>query len=164
VQASLPRPFLRDAREPDAEEILALWRELMALHVQIDPRFELADRADERFLSYLDLAQNRDDYCVRVATLNHGVVGFSVSCVLPNSPVYAKRWIGYINDLCVSSSHRRQGIGRMLVQDAAEWLRGAGAESIEVYIALANEPARRFWRRVGGQDYLERLALDLGPS
>lgn len=148
------------ARDDDSPLLLELWRELMDHHQRIDPRFRLAPNADDRFLAYLDLARSRDDYRVRVASWDDAPVGFTVACVLPNSPVYRARWIGYINDLCVTSRLRRRGIGRLLVDDATRWLRAFGADTIEVYVAHANTEARAFWRRVGGRDYLERLSLD----
>ena len=84
-----------------------------------------------------------------------------MACVLPNSPVYRARYVGYINDLCVTRGARGQGIGTRLVEDAVRWLRQEGADSVEVYVAHENHGARKFWRRVGGRAYLERLALDL---
>ncbi|MEL7240335.1 MAG: hypothetical protein AAGK78_15865, partial [Planctomycetota bacterium] len=100
---------VRDAEPGDYQGLLALWRELMDLHVRLDGRFELAEQANQRFRHYIDVAMTREDYCVRVAEVGGSPVGFSVSCVLPNSPVYKTRWIGYINDLCVASKVRRQG-------------------------------------------------------
>lgn len=152
---------VRDAEDRDFPELLVLWRELMAVHTELDPRFALADDADERFESYVDTAIHRDDYRVRLAMLGHRVVGFAISCILPNSPVYRAEWIGYVNDLCVTASVRRRGVGDKLVADAVDWLRRAGAESIEVYVAHENKLAQRFWRGVGARDYLDRLSLDL---
>ena len=152
---------LRTARDEDQPELLVLWRELMDLHVRLDPRFALSDDADERFEAYVDTAIHRDDYLVRLALLGHRAVGFSVSCILPNSPVYRAQWIGYVNDLCVAERVRGRGVGEVLVHDAVSWLTRSGAETVEVYVAAANEGARRFWRRMGGEEYLERLSLDL---
>lgn len=154
--------LLRSAEDQDFDALLGLWRELMDLHVELDPRFALSDNADQRFFSYLDTARAREDYRVRLAEQDDRIIGFAISCVLPNSPVYRARWIGYINDLCVTASMRRQGVGEILVQDAVDWLRACGAESVEVYVAHHNQVARRFWRRIGGREYLERLSIDLG--
>ena len=134
----------------------------MDLHVEVDPRFALADQANQRFRSYIDTAITREDYRVRIAEHDGQAAGFSVSCVLPNSPVYKTRWIGYINDLCVTRALRRRGVGRVLVRDAAAWLRRYGAESVEVYVAHHNNDAREFWSGVGGQPYLHRISLDVG--
>jgi ribosomal protein S18 acetylase RimI-like enzyme len=87
-------------------------------------------------------------------------VGFAVCCILPNSPVYRARWIGYINDLCVTERMRGRGIGEFLVRDSVKWLKDSGADSIEVYVAHKNDGAQRFWRRVGGRDYLDRMSID----
>ena len=152
---------LRCAEDEDFAALLSLWRELMDMHVDLDPRFDLSENADQRFFSYLDTARSREDYRVRIAEVGGKIVGFAISCVLPNSPVYRARWIGYINDLCVTGSMRRRGLGELLVQDAVDWLLACGAESVEVYVAHHNEVARRFWRRIGGREYLERLSIDL---
>jgi ribosomal protein S18 acetylase RimI-like enzyme len=152
---------LRNAKDSDFGVLRDLWRELMDLHVELDPRFTLSDNADQRFFNYLETARSREDYRVRIAAVGDRPVGFAISCVLPNSPVYRARWIGYINDLCVTDSMRRRGIGELLVRDAVDWLRANGAETVEVYVACYNEGAQRFWRRIGGREYLERLSLDL---
>lgn len=162
--SSLPSDeiHVRPAIVHDAAELLQLWQELMELHVSLDDRFALADRAHERFLGYLDLARSRDDYQVLIADHPAGPVGFVIACVLPNSPVYRARWIGYINDLCVTDAWRGRGVGRMLVDEAVAWLRHRGADSVEVYVAHRNPRAIQFWKRMGGREYLQRLTL--GPS
>ncbi len=159
-----PSTVVRDAGPADYEVLLSMWRELMDLHVELDPRFALAGHADKRFKSYVDTAMSRKDYRVRLAELEGRPAGFSVACVLPNSPVYETRWIGYINDLCVTRSMRRMGVGRLLVNDAVSWLRKNGAESVEVYVADHNREALAFWHGMGGQPYLHRLSLDIHGS
>ncbi len=156
-----PGVVLRDAQESDDDALIGLWHELMAHHLSFDARFALSDDADRRFRDYLATARTRDDYRARVATVQGRALGFSVACVLPNSPIYLSRWIGYINDLVVTGSARRQGIGELLVRDAVQWLVDCGAESVEIYVAHQNSSGRQFWQRMGAQPYLERLTLDL---
>ena len=160
-KAGPPAIGLRNAEPRDDATLLILWHELMDLHVELDDRFALSEDADAAFLAYAEAARTRDDYRLRVAELDGELVGFAVSCLLPNSPVYRAKWIGYINDISVTASKRGLGIGEALVDDAIWWLKRNGAESIEVYVARANEGAQRFWRRVGGRDYLDRLSIDL---
>ncbi|MEE2901262.1 MAG: GNAT family N-acetyltransferase [Myxococcota bacterium] len=152
---------LRDGRSSDAKALGGLWRELMDYHESIDDRFALAHNADQAFQSYLDNARKSDDYLVRVAEVDGECVGFTISCILPNSPAYRTRWVGYINDICVTDRFRGRGIGEALVKDAVKWLRTHGAESVEVYVSRANPGAQKFWRRVGGRDYLDRLTVDI---
>jgi ribosomal protein S18 acetylase RimI-like enzyme len=153
--------ILRDARRGDEPDLGRLWRELMDLHVALDRRFALSDNADGAFLSYVDQAIERPDYCVRVAEVGGEPVGFIICCIQMNSPVYRTKWIGYVNDLCVTASMRGRGIGELLVEDAIHWLRENGAESVEVYVARRNDGAQRFWRRVGAREYLDRMSFEL---
>ena len=155
---------LRDAQASDSAALGKLWRELMDLHSEIDDRFALADNADHAFQGYLENARKSDDYLVRVADLDGYCVGFTISCILPNSPAYRTRWVGYINDICVTDKLRGHGIGEALVKDAVKWLRTHGAESVEVYVSKINEGAQKFWRRVGGRDYLDRLTIDIADE
>lgn len=154
------RLVIRDATDRDFGDLLLLWRELMDVHVVSDERFALSEHCDQRFRNYVETARSRDDYRVRVAVEDALPVGFVICCVLPNSPVYRTRWIGYINDIVVTQGAQGRGIGTALVQDAVDWMCDHGAESIEVYVAKANVGAARFWRELGGTDYLERLSLD----
>lgn len=157
---------LRDAAPQDRPDLLVLWRELMDTHTRSDPRFALSEDADARFVDYIDTARQRDDYRVRVAALQaegrnrSRVVGFTIACVLPNAPMYRTRWIGYVNDICVTQTVRGHGLGRVLVQDALDWMRDRGAESFEVHVADTNPEALEFWRAVGARAYLHRMSID----
>lgn len=153
--------LVRDIRDGEEAQVQALWRQLMDLHVGLDPRFALSADADSAFLSYLGTARSREDYRVRVAVRGCEVLGFVICCVLPNSPVYRTRFIGYINDICVSDAERHQGIGRLLVADARRWMLAAGAGSLEVYVSSLNPDAQLFWRKLGASDYLDRMTVPL---
>ncbi|MBI2378059.1 MAG: GNAT family N-acetyltransferase [Deltaproteobacteria bacterium] len=161
-RAPLRAVSIRDGTSLDAYEILRLWQELMAVHADVDPRFALADDAEHAFMQYYEGAVSRDDYRVRVAEERDGtIVGFAIACILANTSVYRTRWIGYVNDLCVTESRRGQGIGRVLAFDAFRWLKENGAQSLEVYVARKNDAAQRFWRRIGARDYLDRLSIEV---
>lgn len=152
---------IRTAADTDFGDLLRLWRELMRVHIEHDRRFALSDDCDRQFYHYIETARTRTDYRVRVAIKNRQVVGFIICCVLPNSPLYRTRRIGYINDIAVTQSAQGHGLGTALVKDAVKWMSAQGAESIEVYVAKANANALKFWRSMGGSDYLERVSLDL---
>ena len=69
AKAGVPTVSLRNAETRDDAVLLKLWRELMDLHVSLDPRFTLAEAADQAFLAYAEAARTRDDYRIRVAEL-----------------------------------------------------------------------------------------------
>jgi ribosomal protein S18 acetylase RimI-like enzyme len=46
-------------------------------------------------------------------------------------------------------THRRQGLGRMLVNEVLSWARGRTAETLTLMVTSGNEPAMRFYERLG---------------
>jgi len=53
-----------------------------------------------------------------------------------------------MTDLLVLHAHRRQGIGRALVQDAIEVANAAGAAELALFVAKDNFPARQLYREL----------------
>jgi len=50
-----------------------------------------------------------------------------------------------------------KGIGRSLVQTAADWLRQQGYQRMIIYVLRDNHPARGFYEAIGGTLVRERL-------
>ncbi len=48
-----------------------------------------------------------------------------------------------------ASTHRRQGVGRLLVDEVAAWARLRGAQTLQLMVTSVNEPAMRFYERLG---------------
>jgi RimJ/RimL family protein N-acetyltransferase len=51
--------------------------------------------------------------------------------------------------LMVDAAHRRQGIGRELLDRAVDWAREAGVEKLELHVFPHNEPAIRLYEQFG---------------
>jgi GNAT superfamily N-acetyltransferase len=49
----------------------------------------------------------------------------------------------------VAPEARREGVGRALIDGAAEWARAWGARRIVLWVTGANEGAQRFYERIG---------------
>jgi GNAT superfamily N-acetyltransferase len=72
--------------------------------------------------------------------------------------VPARGWLGH---LYVAPGHRRKGIAEALVRAAADWAKSEGAESLELNVLAANEPARRFYQKLGMTTTLVEYRLPL---
>ena len=57
--------------------------------------------------------------------------------------------------------HRRQGLGRMLVQDLIAWFREKGARTVELSMAAKNPAGEKFWSALGFETLLVRKVLRL---
>ncbi|HEY3256251.1 MAG TPA: GNAT family N-acetyltransferase, partial [Polyangiaceae bacterium] len=56
---------------------------------------------------------------------------------------------GVLDNIAVSQSWRRRGVGTALIHDAERWVRARGANWIELGVYEFNEDARSFYRALG---------------
>lgn len=56
---------------------------------------------------------------------------------------------GFIHHLAVRDSHRRLGIGRLLVEGCLNGLRGQGIGKCHLFVYRANTAAQAFWQEIG---------------
>ena len=56
---------------------------------------------------------------------------------------------GYIHHLVVADSHRRQGLGRRLVEEGLAALARAGIQKCHIFVFTQNQNAIDFWDEIG---------------
>ena len=55
----------------------------------------------------------------------------------------------HLLSMWTAPTHRQQGIGRLLVNDVLNWARGRDARTLQLMVTSNNEPAIRFYQRLG---------------
>ena len=75
-------------------------------------------------------------------------------------PIDTRR-IGQINELVVTTSHKRKGIGRQLFQSCIEWFRSQNVQRVEVNFNVQNPEASAFWTQMGFKPFFETRFLDV---
>ena len=94
---------------------------------------------------YLRALRRHPDAAVYVADDDGVIVGrLSVA----RDPHSASRHVADLG-LMVAASHRRLGIGRALLEQAAAWARDAGVAKLELHVFPWNEPAIRLYEQFG---------------
>ncbi len=66
--------------------------------------------------------------------------------------IHCDETVAWITTLVVDESARRQGIGRLLVTGAEEWVRAQGCDRIAVTSGLHRGDAHAFYRHIGWQE------------
>jgi ribosomal protein S18 acetylase RimI-like enzyme len=56
---------------------------------------------------------------------------------------------GWINYLAVSPHHRRQGIGRRIMEEAEKRLKAAGCPKINLQVRGTNQKVIKFYKMIG---------------
>ena len=55
----------------------------------------------------------------------------------------------HLISLWTAPTHRRRGVGRLLVNGVLDWARGRSARMLQLMVTSNNEPAIRFYERLG---------------
>ncbi|MFL5921970.1 MAG: GNAT family N-acetyltransferase [Gaiellaceae bacterium] len=135
---------IRDAEPGDATALVALARE-----VSREPEGWLLSAAEWRAPAaerrYLRAVRRSLHAAVFVADAPEGLVGrLSVA----RDPHPASQHVADLG-LMVAASHRRQGIGRALLERAVEWARESGVAKLELHVFPDNEPAIALYESFG---------------
>jgi ribosomal protein S18 acetylase RimI-like enzyme len=66
---------------------------------------------------------------------------------------------GYIHHLAVGESHRRQGLGRALVERCLSALRRDGIDKCHIFVFADNRDTVAFWKRIGWTQRVELIMM-----
>jgi ribosomal protein S18 acetylase RimI-like enzyme len=139
---------LRDASLLDAEAIALLhtnsWRRTYR-GMMSDEFLDGGALANRRQVWRERLSAHNPKQFVHVAELSSQIVGF-ICAFADEDPI----WGSYIDNLHVARDCHRRGVGRALMQSAAEWLIAMQPDKgVYLWVMEANAPARRFYDRLG---------------
>jgi ribosomal protein S18 acetylase RimI-like enzyme len=147
----------------DADELGQLWESLVRYHRALDDRLpEVGGGGSEAYVRRL-VDQIGDTHTqVFVAEANGNVVGFVFGLIVDLLPeMFVQETGGFLADIYVDESVRRQGVGRRLVAALVNWFRSRGVSYLELYVASRNEAGQRFWESIGASDLMIRMRADL---
>src|SRR5450631_3763461 len=133
-------PSIRALRRDDVPALHAMIREL-AVYEKLDHLMRVTPADLER-----DGFGEAPKFFARVAELDGELVGYAVY-----NPIYftfTGEWI-YLDDLYVQASHRGKGVGKALLAAVAEHAIERGSFGMQWVVLDWNEPAIRFYERVG---------------
>lgn len=149
------------ALKSDIPAILEIWKELMDFHVPFDSRYTLSDGAEESMGENLARLIVAEDALVIMAVENTKPLGFGIARIDKYPPVFVKQTCGSIEDLAVSSEHRRKGLGELILKEILDWFRSQDIDRVELRVASMNTVGYSFWRKQGFTDYMHIMYRDL---
>ncbi len=138
---------IREAAEADFPAIHELMRQVHQLHLESRPDIyrDVDPLTEEYYLTMLS------DSTVLLALDGEKAAGFCVFQIRPSysNPLLVPRKMAFMDDLCVHSDYRRQGIGKQLFEAACQMSKDEGAATLELMVWSFNENAVRFYEELG---------------
>ncbi|MBQ8186108.1 MAG: GNAT family N-acetyltransferase [Clostridia bacterium] len=141
---------IRQACAGDFEKTVPIQQEIAELHCAGRP-----DLFREGHICYprevFEEFVSRDDRVVLLAEADGAVVGFLFALIrhVRNHRVMQDFSMIYVDDLCVAQSHRRLGIGSILIAEAEKIGRSHGCTRMELDVQAFNGDAVRFYDAAG---------------
>ncbi len=150
---------VRPAQPDDLDAVARLWESLVEYHRQLDA--DLPPAAPQGARRYArQLLDRLDDPMTRVlvADADGEVVGYVLGVVVDLAPqMFQQEASGFLADIYVDQSYRRQGVGRALVETLIAWFAQRGLHYYEWHVAARNQESLAFWRSLGGREVMLRM-------
>lgn len=139
---------IRTAKKEHIEEIVQLCLRLWREHHAINPAFSLHPDIQNTQRRWLRKAIASRDARVIIA-IDSGVVVATATATVSNSSIFWPERYGYLRDIYVEDTYRRQGIGSALTDDLMRWLHKRGATWVELAALSDNIAANQYWQSRG---------------
>lgn len=155
---------VRMAGADDVAAIVALNREVQALHAALAPDVFKADVSDADLARFFAQRLAGDDQVVLLAELDGEAGGyvwfeFQAKPATPFSHAMAR---AFVHHIAVLSTMRRQGIATALLEAVTEQARALGARQLALETWATNAAAREFFAARGFNAVRLALVRDVG--
>ncbi len=143
--------IVRRAAPADLPVLGRLGALLMRAHHDFDPcRFMApAEHAQQGYAGFLGEQLEQDTAAIFVAERGGTVLGYVYAAIEGKAWKELRDVAGFIHDVAVVESERRQGLGARLLDVAAQWLAGQGVPRVMLWTAEQNAGAQRLFAKLG---------------
>jgi ribosomal protein S18 acetylase RimI-like enzyme len=143
---------IRCARVEDHGPLQPVFEELDAFHREREPLLFRRAEADPRPPAFIERLLRDPESTLLVAEVSDGrIVGVANVKLqqVPDFPVLVPGRFAVTDNIAVLSSHRRQGVGRLLCLACEAWAAEHGAKWTELKVYEFNDAARAFYAAMG---------------
>jgi ribosomal protein S18 acetylase RimI-like enzyme len=152
---------IRPGSKSDVVALGRLGAALMRQHHASDPRrFILTDRPEEGYGRFLVSQLANPDCLVLVAERADEILGYVFAGIEPTSWRDLRGPCGFIHDVYVHESARRQGTGQSLLREAIAWAHSRGMAQVALWSKSGNDGAQRLFAKLGFRETMIEMTLD----
>ena len=121
-------------------------------------------RTEKSYGSFLGTQLEEPNIVILVAERDGEVIGYTYSGVEGTDYMSLRGPAGVMYDIVVDPAHRKQGVGRMLVDATLKALKARGAPRVVLSTAEQNAAAQRLFDRAGFRRTMIEMTRELNDS
>ena len=138
------------AEEKHVADIGKLWSELIIFHQNVDPIWTPVENPIPGFIeNHLRRFMESKDGLVLVAMDEQQTIGYSLSEIRRVTPGLKRETYGYIDQMAVTESYRRKGVGKKMFDEILKWFQFNDIKRLELGTTAQNLIANSFWHKQG---------------
>lgn len=155
---------IRPATSADVPTLGRLGALMVRTHYEFDPKrfMAVSPQTEMRYGAFLESQFGKPDVVVLVAELDGEVVGYVYAGLEGYDYMALRGPAGALYDVVVDPTHRRSGVGRVLVTAAMDFLKSRGAPRVVLSTAEHNDEAQRLFARAGFRRTMIEMTAELG--
>ena len=153
----------RIATMNDFDNLCCLFTQGDKYHADLIPEIFQEFAGPARPRDHIQHLIDTDDTEIIIVEHDDTIVGFLTleKTDYPTYPIFKRHPYVMIHTLVVDESHRRQGIGTMLLQAAQDWARSHDVGYLQATVWTANTEATYFYTKQNFNTLTQRLQLEI---
>ncbi|MBY0111284.1 MAG: GNAT family N-acetyltransferase [Phycisphaerales bacterium] len=141
---------IRPATVDDVPFVLPMVRAICDLHQRHDPeRFRVVDDVIDRYARWLPERAADPRSVFLVAAEEGKPVGYAVSTIEPEVPIFWVPECGWIHDIWVEPAFRGRDLARELVRETVRRFAALGVQQLRLHTGTFNDAARKLFAGEG---------------
>jgi ribosomal protein S18 acetylase RimI-like enzyme len=154
---------IRRAETRDIPSIGRMGALLVRMHHDLDAQRFIAatSRTETAYGSFLQSQLDEPNVVILVAELAGDVIGYTYAGLEGTDYMALRGPAGALYDILVDPRHRKQGVGRMLLDATIDTLKERGAPRVVLSTAQGNEAAQRLFASAGFRRTMIEMTREL---
>ncbi len=155
--------IFREANDRDYNQVCEILLEDLEYHINLLPEiFEKTENpiSEKDFNSIL----KNPNSAIIIAEYDNEIIGYIelyIEATSSNMPFLKNKSYSYIAEFIVKKEHRKQGLGRKLMEKAYNWSLSKGIREIMLEVYEKNEEAINFYRNIGFSTSKRKMSIEL---
>lgn len=156
---------IAEAKIEQVDEIVELWKQLMEIHIKLDPDFFCCahESYDDYRYDVQSIINNTEDEKKLFVAIADGVVVGYVTIIIERFTMIYYNFdpLCVIGDIMIHENFQKHRIGERFIQEAKLFAKNRNVSKLMVNVFSKNEKSYSYFKHIGFNDMFHKLTLEI---